>query len=194
MTILMIGILCFLVIIVYNEITKTNIADEVEAFTSNIIISSENKKENIKTPEIIEIESISSEQIDENINYTNIKIDKFFYNQLNKYSQIIYNAMDTNKENMKTGTYEINLGTEFTELLSQSNGEELLGEYYQSAIEAYTYDNPDVFYIEFSKLYLNIETTTRGTKKTYRVFINFGNQANYLTDEFSSKEKNKTFL
>lgn len=189
MTILMIGILCFLVIIVYNEITKTNIADEVEAFTSNIIISSENKKENIKTPEIIEIESISSEQIDENINYTNIKIDKFFYNQLNKYSQIIYNAMDTNKENMKTGTYEINLGTEFTELLSQSNGEELLGEYYQSAIEAYTYDNPDVFYIEFSKLYLNIETTTRGTKKTYRVFINFGNQANYLTDEFSSKEK-----
>ena len=38
----------------------------------------------------------------------------------------------------------------------KDNGEELLGYYYQSAIEAYIYDNPDVFYIEFSKLYLNI--------------------------------------
>lgn len=189
MTILMIGILCFLGIIVYNKLIKTNIVNEVADFTSNITISSESKKENIKTPEIIEIESTATKQDDENINYNNTEIDKFFYDQLNKYSKIIYNAIDINKENMKVGTYEINLGTEFTELLSQSNGEELLGEYYQSAIEAYTYDNPDVFYIDFSKLYLNIETTTIGSKKTYRVFINPGNELSYLTNEFSSKEK-----
>ena len=73
--------------------------------------------------------------------------------------------MNSNKENMKSGNYEINLGTQFSDLLSKSNGEELLGEYYQSAIEAYSYDNPDVFYIEFGNLYLNIETTTRGSKK-----------------------------
>lgn len=189
MTILMIGILCFLGIIVYNEFNTNNIASEVEEFTSNITISSQNKKENINTPEIIEIESNSSEKVNENVNYDNIEINNFFYNQLNKYSKIIYNAMSVNKENMKTGTYEIDLGTEFSGLLLQNNGEELLGEYYQSAIEAYTYDNPDVFYIEYSKLYLNIETTTRGSKKTYRVFINQGNAVNYLTDEFPSKEK-----
>ena len=152
MIILMIGILCFLGIIVYNKLIKINIVNEVADFTSNITISGESKKEDIKTPEIIEIESTSSGQESENIDYSNKEIDKFFYNQLNKYSKIIYNAIDINKENMKTGTYEINMGTEFTELFSQSNGEELLGEYYQSAIEAYTYDNPDVFYIEFSKL------------------------------------------
>lgn len=189
MIILMIGILCFLGIIVYNKLIKINIVNEVADFTSNITISGESKKEDIKTPEIIEIESTSSGQESENIDYSNKEIDKFFYNQLNKYSKIIYNAIDINKENMKTGTYEINMGTEFTELFSQSNGEELLGEYYQSAIEAYTYDNPDVFYIEFSKLYLNIETTTIGSKKTYRVFMNSGNQSNYLINEFSSKEK-----
>lgn len=173
----------------YNEITKTDIVGEVQDFVSNITISSGGIDTNIKTPEILEttVETISPN--DEIIDYSNSKIDKYLYNQLDDYSKLIYNAMESNKENMKTGTYEINLGTEFSSLLSQSNGEDLLGEYYQSAIEAYTYDNPDVFYIEFSKLYLNIETTTRGSKKTYRVFINAGNNTDYLTSEFSSKER-----
>ena len=188
-TTLMIMVFGILGIIIYNEITKKDIVGEVQEFVSNITISSGGINENIKTPEIIErtVETISPN--DESIDYTNNNIDKYFYNQLDEYSKIIYNAMESNKENMKTGTYEINLGTEFSSLLSESNGEGLLGDYYQSAIEAYTYDNPDVFYIDFSKLYLNIETTTRGSKKTYKVFINAGNQTNYLTEEFSSKER-----
>lgn len=186
--ILTIGILCFLGIIIYNEIPKSNIVGEVQEFVSNITISSEGTNENIKTAEILDstVETISP--TDENIDYNN-KIDKYFYNQLDEYSKIIYNSMDTNKENMKTGTYEIDLGTQFSKLLSKENGEKLLGDYYQTAIEAYTYDNPDIFYIEFEKLYLNIETTTRGNKKTYRVFINSGNNVNYLTNEFSSIER-----
>ena len=188
-TILMIMVFGIIGIMIYNEITKKDIVGEVQEFVSNITISSGGINENIKTPEIIErtVETISPN--DESIDYTNNNIDKYFYNQLDEYSKIIYNAMESNKENMKTGTYEINLGTEFSSLLSESNGEKLLGDYYQSAIEAYTYDNPDVFYIDFSKLYLNIETTTRGNKKTYKVFINAGNQTNYLTEEFSSKER-----
>lgn len=186
---IIIGILIYFGIIMYNEITKTDIVGEVQDFVSNITISSGGIDTNIKTPEILEttVETISPN--DEIIDYSNSKIDKYLYKQLDEYSKRIYNAMESNKENMKTGTYEINLGTEFSSLLSQSNGEDLLGEYYQSAIEAYTYDNPYVFYIEFSKLYLNIETTTRGSKKTYRVFINAGNNTDYLTSEFSSKER-----
>ena len=188
-TILMILVFCILVIIIYNEITKNNILGDVQEFVSNITISSGGINENVQTPEILDttVETISPN--DEGIDYTVNNLDKYFYNQLEEYSKIIYNAMEANKENMKTGTYEINLGAEFSSLLSESNGEELLGDYYQSAIEAYTNDNPDVFYIEFSKLYLNIETTTRGNKKTYKVFINSGNNANYLTNEFSSKER-----
>lgn len=196
MTILMIGILIFLALIIYNEFMPGNIQSDVQDFISNITTSSENENidvnvstvETVKIPQILEAETKLSNQKEENVNYDNSEIDKYFYNQLDEYSKIIYNAMETNKENMKTGVYEINLGTEFSSLLSRNDGEQLLGEYYQSAIEAYTYDNPDVFYIEFSKLYLNIETTTRGIKKTYRVFINAGDQGNYLTDEFPSKE------
>ena len=188
-TILMAIAFCILGIIIYNEITKNDIAEEVQEFISNITISSGEINEDIKTPEILETTIETKSPNEENIDYTSTKTDKYFYEQLDKYSKLIYNAMESNKENMKTGTYEIDLGTEFSELLSKENGDELLGEYYQSAIEAYTYDNPDVFYIEFSKLYLNIETTTRGIKKTYRVFINSGNEVNYLTNEFSSKER-----
>lgn len=188
-TILMLVVFGILGIIVYNEVTKKDIVGEVQEFVSNITISSGGIEDYIKTPQILErtVESISPDN--DNIDYTNENINRYFYNQLDEYSKVIYNSMESSKENMKTGTYEINLGTEFSSLLSQSNGEELLGNCYQSAIEAYTYDNPDIFYIEFSKLYLNIETTARGSKKKYRVFINAGNQTNYLTNEFSSKEK-----
>lgn len=189
MTLLMTGILCFLGLIIYNEIKKNNLVGDVQEFVSNITISSESLNEEMKSPEVIESILSSSEQENNNFDSNINKIDKYFYSQLDEYSKVIYKAIENNKENMKIGTYEIDLGTEFSQILSNSNGEKLLGNYYQAAIEAYTYDNPDVFYIDFSKLYLNIETTTRGNKKTYRVFLNSGNEANYLTNEFQSREK-----
>lgn len=188
-TTLIIVIFIFFGVIIYNQITKTNITSEVEEFVSNITISSEDTSENIKVSEVLNIESNEFKKHNENANYGSIDGREYFYNQLEQESKVIYNAMRDNKENMKTGIYEINLGAYFSSLLSNDGGEELLSKYYQSAIEAYTYDNPDVFYIDFSKLYLNIETTTKGNKKTYRVFINSGEKANYLTDVFSSKEK-----
>lgn len=190
-----IGILAIIGFIIYDEIKETDIASEVQDFTSNITISDKGTKVNeIKTPQILQstTETITTE--DEQVDYTSSNINKYFYNQLDKYSKIIYNALDENKENMKSGTYEINLGTEFSDVLSNANGQNELGDYYQTAIEAYSYDNPDVFYIDFQKLYLNIETTTRGTKKTYKVFLNAGNSQNYLESQFQTKESVDTAL
>lgn len=186
---LMIIMLGFLGIIIYNEIEKDSIANEVQEFVSNITISSIKTDEKIKNTEVIESIANTLENTNKNVYSNKSPINKYFYNQLDEYSKIIYNEIQTNKEKMKTGKYEINLGTKFSSLLSKSDGEELLGKYYQSAIESYTYDNPDVFYIDFGKLYLNIETTTKGKNKTYKVFINSGNEFNYLTKEFSSKQR-----
>ena len=188
-TMLIAVIIMIIGIMIYEEISKTNISDEVQEFVSNITISSgETSKSEIQTPQVLEttVEIISPS--DENIDYSNSNINKYFYNQLDNNSKKFYNALEKNKENMKTGTYEINLGTEFTNVLSASDGEEKLGEYYQSAIEAYTYDNPEIFYIDFQKIYLNIETTTRGDKKTYKVLINSGKNETYLIKDFT-KEK-----
>lgn len=184
MTLLILGLICFLGIIIYNQFFQESVVDDVQQFVSNYTITGKDISENINQY------NIEQEKIElDNSNDNTKKINKYFYNQLNDYSKSIYDSLEKNRENMKTGTYEINFGTEFSELLSSDNGTELLGNYFQSAIESYTYDNPDIFYINYGKLYLNIETTTRMLKKTYRVFINSGDASNYLTEEFPSKEK-----
>ena len=148
-------------------------------------------EDDIEAPEIVEnpISKLENPSTISNNDYSSVKVDKYFYNQLDEKSRIIYRAFESNKEQMKTGTYQIELGTSFSDILSQTNGQDKLGEYYQSAIEAYTYDNAEIFYLSPKKMYLNIETTTRGGNATYNVYINSGDEVNYLTEEFNSKEK-----
>ena len=188
----------FAVVIVFSIIAIQEFSEEDEEFafvenSGNVdTVTSEEKtvEDNIEVPEIVEnpINSIEKSNSNANTNYSNVQVDKYFYNQLDEKSRIIYRAFESNKEQMKTGTYQIELGTSFSDILSQSNGQEKLGEYYQSAIEAYTYDNPEIFYLSPKKMYLNIETTTRGGTSTYNVYINSGNEANYLVEEFNSKQ------
>ncbi len=188
----------FAVVIVFSIIAIQEFSEEDEKFafvenSGNVdTVTSEEKtvEDNIEVPEIVEnpINSIEKSNSNANTDYSNVQVDKYFYNQLDEKSRIIYRAFESNKEQMKTGTYQIELGTSFSDILSQSNGQEKLGEYYQSAIEAYTYDNPEIFYLSPKKMYLNIETTTRGGTSTYNVYINSGNEANYLVEEFNSKQ------
>ena len=174
----------------WGEDGKIAFAESSENATNS---SNEEKtvEDDIEAPEIVEnpISKIESTSTASNNDYSNVKVDKYFYNQLDEKSRIIYRAFESNKEQMKTGTYQIELGTSFLDILSKNNGQKELGDYYQSAIEAYTYDNVEVFYLSPKKMYLNIETTTKGGNSTYNVYINSGNEANYLTDEFNSKEK-----
>ena len=182
-------------IMIYKEITSNeSIATDVENFVStySTLFEDTKKEENVVTPQIIE----NTTEIPKtpttnktNIDYSKIETDGFFYEQLEPESQTIYKALQANEEEMKTGTATIDLGTTFSDLLATSGGEQKLGEYYQSAVESYLYDNPRIFYISANKLYLNIETTTRGNKKTYKVFINNGSQPNYFSDEYTSQSQ-----
>lgn len=176
--------------ILWNELLKIEASVEPENVKTVISENENTIDSNIKTPEILEnpFDDIEDKNTQESeVDYSNVNINKYFYNQLEEYAKTIYKAFEANKENMKTGTYKVELGNSFTSLLNQSNGQDKLGEYYQSAIEAYTYDNPDIFYLSPNKMYLNIETTTKGNNVSYYVYIDSGNEANYLIDEFSSK-------
>ena len=113
----------------------------------------------------------------------------FFYEQLNEAEKKIYNGLQENKENMKSGDYVINYGNTFSDILSEQDGSDKLGDYYQSAIEAFTHDNSDLFFINVNKMYLNIETTKKLTKTTYKVYISPKTNENYYADGFSSKEQ-----
>ena len=195
MIVVMILIICALIllgVIFFEEINGEETASVPQDFVGNYTSNDDTVDlESIKTPQVIEnnpLDSIeSSGNNNVNVDYSNVTIDKYFYNQLEEPSKTIYKALETNKENMITGTYKIEFGNTFSDILDSTNGQNELGNYYQSAIEAYTYDNPDVFYLSPSKMYLNIETTTFGSSTTYNVFINNGSDANYFTDEFSSE-------
>lgn len=187
---LIISVLGLFGVIVWNEFVSWETDIQPENVKTVISEKPDTLEKEIKTPQIIdnpfnEIKDSENREVD----YSNVTINKYFYNQLEEEAKTIYQAMESNKENMKTGTYKIELGSSFSDLLKQSDGQDQLGKYYQSAIEAYTYDNPDVFYLSPNKMYLNIETTTRGSKVTYYVYIDKGEEGNYLIDEFSSKEQ-----
>ena len=179
-------------IILWNEWVNLETDIKPENVKTLISETQDTLDEEVSTPQILEnpLEKIKdNENANAQIEQNSQKNDKYFYNQLEEESKIIYTIFENNKENMKTGTYRIELGNSFSSLLQQADGQEQLGKYYQSAIEAYTYDNPEVFYLSPNKMYLNIETTTKGKNVTHYVYINSGNESNYLIDEFSSKEQ-----
>ncbi len=179
---------------IYNDLNIHEVGETVQNFVADVANTSTDDEQEIN--EISSTESPltnikSVDKIEEkNITYSNNTTkNNYFYGQLNEYSKLIYNGLLSNIENLKTGTYKIEFGNSFSNVLSQSNGQQLLGEYYQSAIEAFMYDNPRVFYINVNKMYLNIESTKYAKKTTYNVYISNGNEANYYADVFSSKEQ-----
>lgn len=119
-------------------------------------------------------------------NENEYEISKYFYNQLVGNQKIIYNELSNNKDNLKQGNYIINFGETFSDNLTEESGSEQLGNDYQTAIEAFMHDNPDLFYIDVNKMYLNIETTTKFLKTTYNVYISPAQGKTYLSDEFTS--------
>lgn len=121
-------------------------------------------------------------------NLENTKQYRHLYNQLDKPAQIIYSKLYENRENLKTGTYTIEFGNTFYDVLSKENGDDELQRQYQSAIEALIYENPEIFYLDATNMYINIEKITKIASVKYNVYINQGSKMSYLAEGFYSKE------
>lgn len=87
---------------------------------------------------------------------------------------------------MKSGTYVIDFNKDFNELLKSDGGTERLNIAFQSAWNAFTYDNMDVFYIDVEKLTLITKTTSIAGFESHTVELSNGSNASYLKDNFSS--------
>ena len=192
--ILIIGVLTLFGFLLYQEFVGMETSSKVEEFVGKYDVKREDTVDTktIETPKVIEsnpFKEIGNSKSPNVVDYSNVNVDKYFYNQLEEPSKTIYKALESNKENMKSGIYRIELGENFSDILEKENGQEKLGDYYQSAIEAYIYDNPNIFYLSPSKMYLNIETITEFASVSYNVFLNSGNEANYFAEGFSSEEE-----
>lgn len=135
-------------------------------------------------PKVLEVEpTILEEQTSSEENTNNV--NKFYYNQLNNYSKLIYQSLEKQKDKLKTGNSIIQLPDTISEILeSDKNSVEAI---FSIAVNAFEYDNPDVFYLDSSKLVLYYERDTLGN---YNIYLKHNNQfENYLIDGFSSKKE-----
>ncbi len=166
--------------------TKDEITEN-EDIIENVSETEEVSAEDYKDP-LEELERLKEEQ-----NLTNyqssqtVNVNNFYYEQLDEYGKIIYDKLYENIDKLKTGTYEADFGTEFNDLLHEENGTEVLNNAFQLAINALTFDNTDLFYIDVTKINLLTEITTRAFSTTYRVKIG-GNGQSYLADGFWDEE------
>lgn len=185
-----VGVIIYLTI---NEDSNSIIYE----FIGEKYVSEENSQKETETKEInqsigdkLKLLLTDDKESKQTFNYSaEASQSNFFYEQLNEIEKKIYNGLQENKENMKSGDYVINYGNIFSDILSEQDGSDKLGDYYQSAIEAFTHDNSDLFFLNVNKMYLNIETTKKLTKTTYKVYISPKTNENYYADGFSSKEQ-----
>lgn len=146
------------------------------------------KGENInKNTTIIQASESNFGGVNEN-NKTNTSRNHNLYDQLDENAKKLYDKLYENRENLKTGTYKIEYGNAFQNLLSSSDGEAKLKKEYQSAIEVLVYENPEIFYIDATSMFINIEKITKITGTKYNVYIDNGNKESYLSEGFNSKE------
>lgn len=183
---------------IYMDIVGDSSSDKIYTL-GNIAVEEpeENKEKNLE----ITTSNISTIQGSSNYNLQasqevpssnmNIEINKYFYNQLVGNQKIIYNKLLENKGNLKTGNYKIEFADAFSETLSNEGGDEQLGQDYQTAVEAFMHDNPELFYIDVNKMLLNIETTTKFLRTTHNVYISSASGKTYLSDEFNNIDQIK---
>ncbi len=131
-------------------------------------------EEKLKTQEKVEMDGDTTPQ-------------NFYYEQLDEHAKIIYDELNANLDKLKTGTYSADFGLTFNDLLHQESGSETLRNSFQLAINAITFDNPDLFYLDVTKLFLLTETTTRAFSKKHEVTIGPNDQS-YLSDSFPTEE------
>lgn len=168
----------------FDTIVRKKKKEKVEEVISNPVETSDKKLEEVINEVFsnTQIEEIYVQEDDDQID-----TNKFYYSQLDIYGKLIYDKLYENKDKLKSGTYTADFGTAFDDLLHQENGNEILNNSFQLSINALTFDNPELFYIDVTKVYLLTEITTRAFSKTYRVSIG-GNGQSYLSENFASSD------
>lgn len=149
--------------------------------------TTEQTSANIVSPSVNSYRSSQSNSSNYEVNRTSSAFS--YYDQLDDYAKIIYTELEKNLDNMKSGTYNVKFGTTFDDLLHQENGEAILNQSFQLAINALNFDNPELFYIDISKVYLLTRISTKLWVTTYEVEIGASQGQSYRNSAFQTEEE-----
>lgn len=115
--------------------------------------------------------------------------NRYYYNQLNEYSKAIYDSIINNIGKLKNGNEKIEINYDFSTVWNNGNGDAELDEYYTDAINALNLDVPYLFYIDFSKMWLNIEKVSSFFSTKYNLYISTKDNPNYYIDGYNSRQE-----
>lgn len=135
------------------------------------------------------VESYEPDEYDDSIYYVSNSQDRYYYNQLDDNSKIIYAEILNNLNRIKDGEDNIKISSRLSLLANSNDMNDALMTAFQNAWDAFRNDNVDVFYIDGTKMCLVTKTIKRGSKTKYEFYISKGKNANYLIDGFVSKEQ-----
>ncbi len=114
--------------------------------------------------------------------------NRYYYYQLDDSAKMIYEQIINNLDNMKSGDFTLEFGKSFNDLLNSNGGEDILNDYFQSAVNAILLDNPNIFYLDITKMYLLTKSTSYPfTGTTYEVSIGVNDGDSYLNDGFTKE-------
>ncbi len=113
--------------------------------------------------------------------------NRFYYFHLNRYEKKIYRKFERNKWRMKNGKARIEFSYAFSWLLKWRSGSDKINDYYSEATRAYLYDNPDVFYIDQNKMYINTLARHKGVRKRTKTYMDAGANGNYYVHGYKSR-------
>ena len=115
-------------------------------------------------------------------------VNRWYYSQLDVYGKLIYLQFMEHIDELINGTYVADFGKDFNDLLHEDGGDVVLENAFQLSINSLMFDNPELFYIDVTKIYMSTETTSFGPLKTYRVKIGPAEGSNYLSDYFQNEQ------
>lgn len=162
---------------------------EATGITENIVNEVQNANNTVERPDLSQfINQNQSQNPNSDISNRdyNVADNSYFYNQLDTYGKTIYSKMYASLENLKTGTYTVEFGTTFNEVMQTSSGEATITDAFQLSINALLLDHPEIFYIDVTKMYMFTEVTKNALGTTYRISIGPEDGSNYLAEGFNS--------
>lgn len=115
---------------------------------------------------------------------------RYFYSQLTEKEKLFYDAMEQMNTTglFKTGTEDFDLSGQLSQadLASYANGYPDLLNWMGAARDAFYFDHPDIFYVDFSALSLRVTIDTKGV---YHAYLGAGRRDNYFNQGFTSPEQ-----
>lgn len=198
--------ICVMILFFKYYMKDNTVVDGILTSETNIIVASikgEKKEDENNNKDDNKLKSSNTELpiLEENINANSkntaatstVTKYKYYYEQLDNNAKEIYKAIENNVEKIKSGTYVIDIPGEVGKILETENGQETLNKEFQSAWDAIIMDDVELFFIDVSKVTLEIRTTTYSRGKTYKLSMK-PNSGTYLEDNFESEEKVNTAI